>query len=239
MVLSIALLTACAEPPGDDSAVRLVDLFPQATISSTSTEAAQAEDTAADLADWHFAGEADPDAPHAVSRGWQAEDGVADLSVRGERLTGRTTSDYPVIRVERTSGLDHRDLLHAVELRMKVSAGSEVWMTIADDEDPDWQRVMARARLFPWPAKADLEPGDEVRTYLLKSQSDAPSPDIRHLLIRPTDAAGADFEIESVRLVFRNQHLASQPASIGWHGARGAADRAVHGGGLPGATPGD
>jgi arylsulfatase A-like enzyme len=39
-------------------------------------------------------------------------------------------------------------------------------------------------------------------------------------LLWPTDAAGADFAIESVRLVFRREHLASLPSAVSWQGMR-------------------
>src|SRR6267142_1104012 len=42
--------------------------------------------------------------------------------------------------------------------------------------------------------------------------------DIRHILIRPTDAAGATFEIESIRLVFRKEFLAGIPSGVSWQG---------------------
>ena len=232
----LTLLAACAQPPADDSPLRLVDLFPQATVSGltdvapaaelaapepTVAEPTVAEPTVAEPTvggGWQFAADDEAAAAAGATRGWQIESGVTGLAIHQERLVGRTTDEYPILRVERTAGFDHDDLLHSVELRMKVSAGTDVWLTTVDQEEPDWDRVLGRARLFPWPAKAALEPGEEVRTYILKPRFDAANSDIRHLLIRPTDVADADFEIESVRLVFRNEHLASQPASIGWHG---------------------
>ena len=41
---------------------------------------------------------------------------------------------------------------------------------------------------------------------------------VGHVILRPTDEAGAEFEIESVRLVFRKEHLAGIPAWVGWQG---------------------
>jgi hypothetical protein len=43
--------------------------------------------------------------------------------------------------------------------------------------------------------------------------------DIDHVLLTPTDAPNADFEVESVCLVFLGEHLGSIPSGIGWHGA--------------------
>src|SRR6185503_7018770 len=40
----------------------------------------------------------------------------------------------------------------------------------------------------------------------------------RHVIIRPTDVPGATFEIESVRVVSRREHLAGVNAGLGWHG---------------------
>src|SRR6202035_3044865 len=40
----------------------------------------------------------------------------------------------------------------------------------------------------------------------------------RHVVLRPTDAAGASFEIESVRLVWRREHLAAIPSGVSWQG---------------------
>jgi arylsulfatase A-like enzyme len=45
-----------------------------------------------------------------------------------------------------------------------------------------------------------------------------PSSDIRHVLLRPTDESGAEFEIESVRLTFRKEYLASIPSGVSWQG---------------------
>ena len=41
---------------------------------------------------------------------------------------------------------------------------------------------------------------------------------IRHVLLRPTDVGGAEFELESVKFVSRREHMASIPSGIGWQG---------------------
>jgi arylsulfatase A-like enzyme len=40
------------------------------------------------------------------------------------------------------------------------------------------------------------------------------------VLLRPTDAPGATFDIESVRLIFRKEHLASIPSGVAWQGLK-------------------
>src|SRR4030095_17202101 len=60
--------------------------------------------------------------PHGAEAGL----GITGLTVRDGRLTGRSSSAYPVIQIERTEDLDNRDQFHAIEIRMKVSAGANV-----------------------------------------------------------------------------------------------------------------
>jgi len=43
---------------------------------------------------------------------------------------------------------------------------------------------------------------------------------IKHILLDPTDVKDATFEIESIRLIFREEHLAEIPSASGWHGLR-------------------
>ena len=47
-----------------------------------------------------------------------------------------------------------------------------------------------------------------MQTYTLTPPAPVTGARIRHLVIRPSDVADADFAIESVRLVFRREHLA-------------------------------
>ncbi|MCP3957236.1 MAG: sulfatase-like hydrolase/transferase [bacterium] len=211
--LSICLcapLVACSEPPEGPAAIRLVDLFADAVVDGTPAAAEPAESAA-----WRFDGE-------AGTEGWQAGSGVADLEVANGRLTGRSTDDFPIVHVERASGIEDDDLLHAAEVTLRVSAGTEVSMSFTGDEKPILPAIIGRARTFPWTARATVEPGEETRTYTLRSSFDISAADTRHVLLRPTDAEGAEFEIESVRLIFRKEHLASSPAGVGWHGMSSA-----------------
>jgi hypothetical protein len=47
---------------------------------------------------------------------------------------------------------------------------------------------------------------------------DLSSAAIRRVLIRPSDSRGARFEIESVRLIFRQEYLATIPSGVSWQG---------------------
>ena len=65
-----------------------------------------------------------------------------------------------------------------------------------------------------------ITPGDQVQTYVLTKARPLPASQIRHVFIRPSDVPGATFAIESVRLIFRREHLASIQSGVGWQGMR-------------------
>ncbi len=209
---------ACAQPAEETPTIRLVDLFPEATIS-TATTASGTTEAPATTSSWRFSEEdGDPTEPFAATQGWQAGTGVTELGVREGRLVGRSTTDFPILHVEPAPHSDPRDLLHSIELTMRASAGNKVSLSFSDSEDLIWPRIVGMAGTFPWTAAAELQPDGESNAYTVRPGSDIAAADIRHLLLRPTDAEGADFEIESVRLVFRKEHLATTPAGIGWQG---------------------
>jgi hypothetical protein len=58
--------------------------------------------------------------------GWKAGTRVNDLKIQDGRLTGNSVTDFPIVHVERTHGLDDSDLLHAVEVRMRASKGANL-----------------------------------------------------------------------------------------------------------------
>ena len=206
-VLVVTLLSCGGT--NENTVIRLVDEFPSASITGTMEAAATAEPT-----EWRF----DADEEH----GFTAGAGVTGLTLRDGGLTGRSSTSVPVIHVERTHGLDDPDVLHEVIIRARISEGTNLWVTFGGDEDPGIERAVASADDFPWPLTSPIVAGDAGQTYTISaasaSRASFPSSRIRHILLRPTDVSGADFEIESVRLVFRKEHLASIPAGVGWQG---------------------
>src|SRR6185369_11817881 len=72
--------------------------------------------------------------------------------------------------------------------------------------------------IIPLPFNSPLVAGDEMSTYVLRTTASIPLTFSRHVIIRPTDVPGATFEIESVRVVSRREHLAGVNAGLGWHG---------------------
>jgi arylsulfatase A-like enzyme len=209
-----AIGSGCGRASDSDSAppaIRLVDIFEPKFVTGAPAKPARA----IPKTEWRF-----DDAASPAARGWKSGPGVASLEVRDGRLTARTTDDFPLLHVERTSGLDNHDLLHAVEVRMRVSAGKEVSLSIDGAEKVDLAAQEGRAASFPWPFRTQLRPGSEMQTYTLTSVFHSSGNQIRHILLRPTDAPGATVEIESVRLIFRKEHLAGISSGVAWQGLK-------------------
>jgi arylsulfatase A-like enzyme len=147
---------------------------------------------------------------------WTAGPGMLGLTVRVGRLVGRATGGVPVIDLERPPSSD-RDVVHEVQVRMRASAGANLAVAIRPAEKVDLPSEVEQVPIIPWPFNSPLVAGDEMRTYVLRTTASIPA-SFRHVLIRPTDAPGATFEIESIRVVTRREHLAGMSAGLGWHG---------------------
>ena len=211
-VLAVATLVSCGGG-SQPSAVRLIDLF-DASFVQGGVKSGEVESTAL----WDFA-ESEDDA-----LGWKAGVGVADLRVVDGKLTGRTTTEFPILYAPLPEGIDRNDGLHSVEVRLRVSAGSNASAAGARPE-PNFQEVLGFAAAFPWTISSPVEPGDNFQSLTMIPQNaqrvgtigstGAPS---ALVLLRPTDAAGATFEIESFRVVPQREHRASIPSGVGWQG---------------------
>jgi arylsulfatase A-like enzyme len=65
----------------------------------------------------------------------------------------------------------------------------------------------------------EIEPGDEFRTYTVPAPLRLVAGEqTRHILVSPTDVEGAGFEIESLRVIFVEEHLATLSSGAGWYG---------------------
>ena len=199
LVGTVACGRAASEPA--NATVRLVSLFKPEVVSGASPAAMKLQRT-----EWRF----DKTTPDAAN--------VAGAAIRDGRFAGRTTSEFPMFRVERTSDLDNRDQVHAFQIRMRASGGANVSLISQPPGPVDFVDLARRASSVPWATSSPLLPGTEMQTYTLTPQAPINMSRARQFVIRPTDAAGATFEIESVRVVTRREHLASLPSGVGWQG---------------------
>ncbi len=185
--------------------LRLVDLFSEATV-----EGGGANDSLApEPTEWRFDGS---------DNAWNAGTGITGLEVRDGRLVGRTSTDVPILHVERTQGLDDPDTLHSVEIRLRASKGTNLSMTFFDSEEINVEAAIGGARIGGWPLSSPILPSDELQTYTIKAGRSLVSSAIRHVALRPTDESGAEFEVESIRLIFRKEYLASIASGVSWQG---------------------
>ena len=192
--------------------IRLVDRFEEDAVRNAPTKIAPSESAGS----WNFSEPADSPA----MLGWKSGVGVSGLRVDDGRLLGRSTTDFPIIWVDNKDGVDSPDLLHAVEVRLRVGKGSNLMATAQGADDLDFKQILERAKPLqqPWNFSAPLAAGDEMQTVTMRFAGSTPLSRFHKLLIRPTDMAGADFEIESVRLISRKEHLSRIPSGVSWQG---------------------
>ena len=217
-VSSVVLMTlACSGATPTETrpaAVRLVDLFDAKRVQGTVKPATAIRPTV-----FRFDGTPAPQpAKFAATHGWEAGPGVAGFTVKDGQLTGRVTNDSSLIHLERTSGLDVPDTLHAIEVRMRASHGANLSIQTSPADTVNLAELAAGARRLPWMLQSPIVTGDALQTYEMIPRAPIPLSRIRHIIMLPTDASEGTFAIESVRLVSRTEHLASIPAGVGWQG---------------------
>jgi arylsulfatase A-like enzyme len=211
VLAAVLALSACGGSEAPPHVFRLVDSFSSAVVEGKSASLPTFDRT-----EWRFDGSGSPGR-------WASGPGVAALSVREGRLVGRSSSDFPMIHLEGKPSADATDILHEIVVNMKGSKAGRLWVTLLDGEKVDFPAIEKSARMFPWPFSIPVIPGESLETYTLREPTGVgpasyPASRIRHVLVRPADSTGADFEIESVRLVFRREHLAAIPSGVSWQG---------------------
>jgi len=206
------LLAACAGPGGDTetATIHLIDRFGDDTVQAVETAVAPEVDPV----EWRF-----DDAPGA--RAWTAGPGVDGARVRDGRLVGSTSDDFPVLALEQPRKIEGDDLLDSVEVRMRATGGANLSVQFSTAEEVNLEGAVAQGRLVPWRITTPIVPGTGMRTYVLNADDNPFSTHVgavRHVLIRPTDGSGAQFEIESVRLVTRADDLSRIDSGVSWQG---------------------
>ena len=132
-LLAAAVLLSCAAactPPQEPAALSLINLFEAATVEDAFTPEPRPP-----ALEWSFNGESTVQAPEelAATAGWKSLNGIDGLEVRDGALAGRTT-DIPLLVSAAPEDLDAGDRLHAIEIRMRVSAGTRLGVSFDADE---------------------------------------------------------------------------------------------------------
>lgn len=215
------LVVSCSAGDPEVVVVRLIDLFPEARVEGT-----VALDTTSEPIEWSWDGSATVDVVEDAGEtlGWNAINGIEGLAVTDGVLSGTTTNDTSILAVQLPEGLFPEDRLHAIEIRMAVSAGTQLGVELTSEEEPDWEEVIeAAGRSSIRPLFTGLAPGDSAENYTLTTADASFAPTFSlggttYLMLYPTDVAGASFSLESVRVVSRKAHLETIDSGPGWQG---------------------
>jgi arylsulfatase A-like enzyme len=216
--LAVLLLGAACQGGGEaePGSRRLVDGFDPAQVSGTVAGAAHEEVPPP----WRFDGEAAGAGLEAL--GFRQRSGVEAVEIRDGLLQGKTTSPWAALHIERKAGLEDPDTIYAIEVRLKASQGQNVRVSFSSFPQLDLAAFIDVIRREPIQTlSSPLVPGDEQRTYTFLPKTNLQSKSVHHLVVWPSDEAGADFAIESVRLVYRREHLAAIPSGVSWQGLAG------------------
>lgn len=151
---------------------------------------------------------------------WQAPVGVAGAALSDAGLRGTVEMPRPVVELTAPAALGGDDHLYAIEVRLRVSGGGTLRLAALGEEGPPAEAFAGEE--VPLGLSTPLLPGDEPQTYRLEmARSFVLGPfarrEIRRVVLRPSDLPGADFVLESVRLIFHREHLATVPSGLGWH----------------------
>ena len=213
-VVAVSLGAAsCRRPePQPSPTIRLVDLYRPAAAAQQAAPARSAART-----EWRFDGPAPRLEKNAATWGWTAFDGVSGLAVRNGHLVGRATTAMPMLHLARSPGFEEHEAIHAIEVRLKVSAGRTMAVKLDRSKEIDRDQILDGARNFGWDFTGPVNAGD-VQTQTLRSQFLEATADSRNIFLRPTDAPGATFEMESVRIITRREHLEGVASGLGWQG---------------------
>lgn len=203
----ITVLSACAEAP-PSGPIALIERFDDSTLEGA-LEPEIVEPTL-----WQARGEGE--LALGPTFGW------SDTTTGEAGWRGTSASTRPIIALASPQVLGGDDELYAVEVRMRVSAGERLSLTTLGESGPP-APAFSSPEGPPLVLVSDLTPGDEMQTYRIDLTRSFPMGPftrrgIRRVVLQPTDEAGAEVELESVRLVFRREHFAGLPSGIGWHG---------------------
>jgi arylsulfatase A-like enzyme len=158
----------------------------------------------------------------AATYGWEAASGVSDLAIRDGKLSGKSTDDTPLIHFERTPDPQNEDIIYSIELRARVSGGTNLRVGLNGDDTFNIPQATAYFRDFPsLISSTPVIAGDQFQTYTLKPKFNLPANKIRHIVIMPVDRKGGTFDIESLRLIFRKEYLATIQSGVSWQSLGG------------------
>lgn len=222
--VGIAMLAACARSPQAPPAISLVHRFSDAEITDSPREAVEFR-----RLEWRFDGETTIPAGERPGplAGWTALNDLEHVAIRDGRLVGRVTGPFPILAVDIPERALPQDLLGALEIRLRASAGTKLGVLTSRSETIDLEDVLEELRESGLSdLQVEFQPGNEIQTVRL-TEADSPFSvstafrTLKHLALVLFEAEGAEVVLEAVRVIPRNEILAGVPAGVGWQGLGG------------------
>jgi arylsulfatase A-like enzyme len=210
MILIFSGHLSCKSSTHSEDSIRLIHLYKKEYLQG------QPVIEKSKPAAWHFKNISSNSEP---TGGWESFSGISNLKIENGFLKGTTSNNLGVIHLKRTE-YDQNDLFHSLEVRLRVSAGEKISFACSAQENPTQKEILDYKTAFSWDSK-NIAAGQNFQTVVLTSPFTIPSKNTRNIFIQPTDIAGATFEIESIRLILRKDHLASIPTGVSWQGLSG------------------
>ena len=141
-------------------------------------------------------------------------------------LRGRAAMPAPVLALDWVPPAEIADdKIHSIELRLRASGGGRASFGTSAEEQVFVPALLGPTR-SPSTFTSPIVPGEETKLYTLRPSTPIAGRaafgtccSVRSML------AGAEFAIESVRVVFEREHLASIPAGLSWQGLDGLVPR--------------
>ena len=219
----VVMLGGCSERKSAPPALSLVESFSTAEVSASPTIQLEFP-----RLEWRFDGSSPitPKDDQGATVGWSAFNDIEGLDVRGGELQGRA-GEMPILTVAVPESAFPKDRLWAIELKLRISAGSKLAIDTFRDEEIDREEFLSDLESTGLSDfMIDLRPGEEPATYTVTEAHAtfsrmAAIGSLKHITLRFIDADGADFALESFRVIPRTEHLAEVPAGVGWQGLAG------------------
>jgi arylsulfatase A-like enzyme len=205
LALAPILLSLGCGGSGDPITVHLVDTFDPASVEGTPTQA-----SAEPLGLWDFS----TATVASDTLGWKAGPGATGLHVVDGKLVERSTTDFPLLYAPWPELLDPNDGVHALEVRIRATAGANIDASGSPKAASNFQMTV----VFSWPLTSPLQAREEFHNLTILPTRVSRLSQATTLMVRPVDVTGAEFEIETIRLVSQAEHRASISSGVGWQG---------------------
>ena len=220
---AVLLIGGCSQTADGPPAISLVENFGSAEVDGAPNVRLEHP-----RLEWRFDGESTlaPKEDTGETVGWSALNGISNLEVRDGVLHGKA-GELPILKVAIPEDAFPKDRLWAIELKLRISKGTRLGIDTFRSEEIDREEFLKEIKDTGLSSyMVDLRPGDDVETYRLTETNATMSKmeaigSLRHLAVRFVDAEGADFTLESFRVIPRTEHLAQVSAGVGWHGLDG------------------